>query len=567
MLVAVTLVTAVGAAFRTAVLLHSHLHPQAVVMAGVGLAALGIYLTLRRTDSALLGGNLLTGLFFAAGTFAIVQRGGIGAPVVIAMSALPIVATLVCGTRSGTMWLVLVIADVLVIAALEQGGLDLQDQLAPHRALFVHTVGAIIFFVALFGIGRAYEAPRRAALADALEAEREAARAEEEVRMTRVERMATIGQLAAGVAHEVNNPLAYVAGNLSFLRDNLDGDDSIERATRVAMMEAASDALLGIERIAVIVRDLKTFVRDRDSSGDIACNVGNVIASVLRLTEKQRAGAAGVVVSVPEPSPWAVATEAKLAQVVLNLVINALQAFDDEAEATIRISVEDAVLEIEDAERDGVAIVVADDGAGMSEETLNRAMEPFFTTKPVGVGTGLGLSVCRNIIQDLGGWLEIDSELGRGTTVRILLARAEPIGDEEVPASPIAPPAPARLSILVVDDEPLVLRSLRRTVVGHDLTVAHGGEEALRRIADGGTFDVILCDLMMPDTTGVDVYERVLTERPDLADRFVFLTGGVYGDRERAFLEAFEGMVLDKPISPDRLERVFHEVAGPVTPS
>ncbi|MCA9619643.1 MAG: response regulator, partial [Myxococcales bacterium] len=205
-----------------------------------------------------------------------------------------------------------------------------------------------------------------------------------------------------------------------------------------------------------------------------------------------------------------------------------------------------------------VIITVRDNGPGMSEEVQRRATEPFFTTKPVGVGTGLGLSVCHNLVADLGGELTIESELGRGTAIAVRLPRVQPIA-----RTAAAPPAAIEARrLLIIDDEELVLRALRRGLVDHDVVTVSSAEEALALFETDRAFDLVLCDMMMPGRTGAELYQQVAREHPELAERFAFLTGGVYGVTEREFLESSGRPTLSKPITGDTLTELL---GGPLS--
>ncbi len=552
LVVAFAALTCVGGAVRSATLLASGVFHQAAVIAVVALGGGVAAWTIHRGHAVRAAGHLLLGLLFTAATSAVVQRGGIGTPVALTLAAMPLIATFIRGPKAGVGWLVAALIEIVILAALQAQGLELPDQVPPGQRLRIHTMGAILFCLLLTAAGLAYESTPRSALAAAIEAERDAARAREQARLGRMERMAAIGQLAAGVAHEVNNPLTYVDGNIAFvrraLRDDPDG----------TLREALDEAHQGIERIATIVRDLKTFVRDADDDdegGHATCNLGEVLESVVRLTSK-RAAAIELTVHPTSNPLWARAPEAKVAQVALNLVVNAMQAIEQspsEGPHHIRIRLASA--------EEQVTFEVQDDGPGMSPETAARALEPFFTTKPVGVGTGLGLSVCKNTVEAMGGVLTLDTELGVGTTVTIALPRARaPLQLPSVPSLP--PPSVPTQRILVVDDDALVRRSLRRSLSVHQVELANGGEAALARVDAGTPYDVVLCDMMMPGINGVGFYRRLEETHPALARRVVFLTGGVYGDDERAFLEGTSAPVLTKPVDENALLAAIEAVAN-----
>jgi CheY-like chemotaxis protein len=206
-----------------------------------------------------------------------------------------------------------------------------------------------------------------------------------------------------------------------------------------------------------------------------------------------------------------------------------------------------------------VAIEVVDPGRGISESDQRRLFEPFFTTKPQDQGTGLGLFVSLGIISSFGGKIEVDSTLGEGTTVRILLPPAP--SDLQVKRTSSRPPASEReCRLLVVDDDVLVARSIVRLLSGHRVEVATSGREALARLLDASScFDLVFCDLMMPDMTGMDLFETIERSRPTLARRFVFISGGGVTDGCRKFIENHPTRVVSKPIDRRALDRVLAE--------
>jgi CheY-like chemotaxis protein len=237
------------------------------------------------------------------------------------------------------------------------------------------------------------------------------------------------------------------------------------------------------------------------------------------------------------------------------LVMNATQAIvEGHAEHNeIRVSTS--------TDPSGRAIIeIADTGPGMSPAVLEQVFTPFFTTKAVGVGTGLGLSICRGIIVGFGGSISVTSELGKGTTFRISLLPASLRVSEESP--PVPPPATAlrRGRVLIVDDEPTVAKAMLRVLSSdHEVVALGSAEEALERTLAGERFDVIICDLMMPQMTGMDLHAEFARVAPEQADRMIFLTGGAFTSRARAFLAEVSNIRLDKPFDVFQLQTLIND--------
>ena len=202
-----------------------------------------------------------------------------------------------------------------------------------------------------------------------------------------------------------------------------------------------------------------------------------------------------------------------------------------------------------------------DTGHGIAPEVLDRIFEPFFTTKPAGVGTGLGLAICHGIVTGLGGEIRVESQPGRGSVFRVILPPARAPAPE--PADRPGPASAPRGRILVVDDEPLVGRAIQRILgADHEVVVETSGRAALARAERGERFDLLLCDLMMPEMTGQDLLEALERTAPDLAGRVVFLTAGAFTPAAREFLERTRRPRLEKPFEAEALERLVAAELG-----
>jgi signal transduction histidine kinase len=374
-----------------------------------------------------------------------------------------------------------------------------------------------------------------------------------QARLAQTDRLTSLGTLAAGVAHEINNPLAYVLLNLGYVHEELakvlpqSGD---ERAAEVR--RALDHARDGAERIRDIVRGLKTFSRPENETL-VPLDVKAVLDATLAMVANEIRHR-GKLIKDYSATPEVVANEARLGQVFLNLLLNAVQALPEGRVDQNEIRV---VVRSSGGTADRVIVEVHDNGVGIAPEVRGRIFEPFFTTKPVGIGTGLGLAICHGIVTGLGGTLTVESELGKGSTFRVDLPATRPVMGAIVAGTKPAPPPQAarrRGHILVVDDEPIVCFSLERLLATEgDVVALTNAREALARIRAGERFDVILCDLLMPEMDAPSLHAELLAVAPDQADRMVFVTGGAFTVRARDFLDRVPNERLAKPFDVDAL--------------
>jgi CheY-like chemotaxis protein len=369
-----------------------------------------------------------------------------------------------------------------------------------------------------------------------------------EQRLTRAQRLASVGTLAAGVAHEINNPLTYVIHHLDQLEGSLTGASTMppERMARYARQ-----AREGVERISRIVRDLMLFVRD-PRGDDVLVDVGQALQAAVQIAEHQLRHRAQLQVELAE-LPQVLGAEGRLTQVFVNLLLNAAQAIPlgDAEHHCVRVEARVAV--------GGLRVWIRDTGPGIPLEVRELLFEPFVTTKMPGEGTGLGLWICHNIITSMGGRIDVESEPGRGTAMVIWLPAAPglPAMEGDLVKGAGEPPSKG-LRLLVVDDEPLIREILQEGLVGLGEVLAAGsGRQALELIAAQPDFDLILCDLMMPDVTGVELAQHLERSAPELARRMIFLTGGAFSEEARAFLEGRER--LRKPVG---LAEVIQAIEG-----
>jgi PAS domain S-box-containing protein len=372
------------------------------------------------------------------------------------------------------------------------------------------------------------------------------------------QRLQAVGQLAGGMAHEANNQMSVVLGGAHFLLRRTDLPESARQDVEQIRQAA--------ERTAFITQQLLAFGRRQLlQPQDIELDeVIKSLAPVLRRTLRENQD---LVIETRRPGGRIHADPRQIQQVLLNLTLNARDALTAGGRLTLRT--EGRTVVTNDARRRGLlpgsyeVLVVSDNGSGMDEATLERAFEPFFTTRDVGQGTGLGLSVVHGIVHQSGGRIEVDSEVGRGTTFRLYFpaaessAAAEP-GEDHRTASPGAGRA-----VLLVEDEGLVRRMAARALgeAGYQVLEAENGRAALELAARyGPRIELVLTDVGMPEMDGHELARRLEELRPDLP--VVFLTGWGERDHRSDPAPATVRAVLRKPFSPDSLVQAVEQVLG-----
>lgn len=393
-------------------------------------------------------------------------------------------------------------------------------------------------------------------------------RTEQSLRLS--ERMASLGTLAAGVAHEINNPLTYVLLSLRLAQRQLDRHHSRLPVDYASKTEAAlGNALDGAERVSEIVKDLRLFSRADETTLE-AIDPRAVLESALRLMGNDIRHRARLECDY-RSTPPVTGNHAKLHQVFLNLFINATHAIEEahgpaDAALTSNRSDEAVIRITTDTDEDGNCVIeVSDTGVGIAPHYLDKIFDPFFTTKPVGVGTGLGLAMCRNIVNSMSGQITVRSELGRGTTFRIVLPRAQ---------SPSATPQTMQtqrrtritnVKLLVVDDNRALVESVSATLSEyHRVEVAEGARAALDQLKRE-RYDVILCDLLMPDMSGLELFLALQSEGNGDERRLIFFTGAPVSETTRSFLQRHGRTCLAKPISEEQLDKAIREVLADLT--
>ena len=374
-------------------------------------------------------------------------------------------------------------------------------------------------------------------------------------RLQLADRMVSVGTLAAGVAHEINNPLSFVNANVSFAVERL---DALGRATGAGPQEvtrtveecraALDEAAAGADRVRRIVQDLKLLSRtgeDRVAPVDVTRAL-ELALHIAGNDLRQRARVVSRLAAVPP----IVGDESRLSQVFLNLLVNAAQAIPEgrpeENEIEVRLL----------AVGGRVVLAVRDTGCGIAPENLKRIFDPFFTTKPVGVGTGLGLAISHRIVAALGGEIDVVSAPGAGSTFRVSFPAAAPAAI--APEAAVAPaPAPRGARVLVVDDEPLFCTAMKRMIgPEHEVVTVGDARAALGRIEGGQAFDLVFADLVMPGMSGVEFHAALGRLDPDLAARTVFVTGGTFTRSAAEFVERMGDRVLEKPVGAEQVRAV-----------
>ncbi len=369
-------------------------------------------------------------------------------------------------------------------------------------------------------------------------------------RVRRVEKMAAIGQIAAGVAHEVNNPATFIMANLDLIQNLLDlsrdGDGiRLDAGASQELTEMLSDCVAGIERIATIVGELRSQTHPRLEQISRS-SLDDVVESAYRLLKpRDRTKLPVVQFELEARSPFNV-DRGKLVQMVSNLIVNAIHAAGEGGAVRVKTYEHDA----------SAYLSVSDSGPGVPHAVRRRMFEPFFTTKEDKLGMGMGLALCADYVEKHGGTIAVsDSPIGGAMfQVRLPFDNGLRAPAESPPRRPSLPLVSAgkRVKILAVDDELAILRAYERILGSNfDVTVSSRPEEALQLLIHGA-FDVVLCDVVMPETDGFELFDRAKAQMKALP-RFVFCTGGAMDEdvHNRLIERAVER--LEKPLNATRL--------------
>jgi nitrogen fixation/metabolism regulation signal transduction histidine kinase len=307
------------------------------------------------------------------------------------------------------------------------------------------------------------------------------------------------------------------------------------------------------ERVRIIVRDLKVFSRSSDAESRGPVDIRGVLESAIRMASNEIRHRARLTRDYAEVVAVD-GNESRLVQVFLNLIVNAAHAIPEGHAGTNEIKI---VLRMDSSDR--VAVEIHDSGVGIPADVLPRIFDAFFTTKALTTGTGLGLAICRRIIIDHDGEISVESGVGSGTVFRTLLPAAHQEAVKTGVPRPPAIVAGRRGRILAVDDEPMLCVVIGKILgADHDVTTVTSAMEALRKLDGGERFDLILCDLMMPEMTGMDLYARLQQSAPDQVAKMVFMTGGAFTENTQAFLAQLTNEAIEKPFKMTRLRELVH---------
>jgi nitrogen-specific signal transduction histidine kinase len=365
--------------------------------------------------------------------------------------------------------------------------------------------------------------------------------------LEQTERLVTIGQMAAGVAHEINNPLNAIVGMAELLCEDLE-DEGAKR-----MAEHIRDQAL---RIGRITKNLLTFARPRPQEF-APVDINDVVREVVEMKSYQlRSNNIAVVLNLTEPLPKVLGDKLQLQQVLLNLINNAEDAMSEQGGGTLSITTE---------QTEGfVRLLVEDTGKGIPPELLPHIFDPFFTTKPVGKGTGLGLAIVYGIVTGHGGkiWAENKPEGGAKFVVELPVALQAEIQSQTLTEKRKEQDEPvAKRRILVIDDEPSIVAVLKAMLSreGHEVETVNDGAEA-KRLLQERDYDVVLCDLKMPKVDGAQLFRWLKATKPSLASRFIIMTGDFLSLTTQKVIQEWGVPVLQKPFRMDELKALMERL-------
>lgn len=400
------------------------------------------------------------------------------------------------------------------------------------------------------------------------------------------DKLATVGTLAAGIAHEINNPTAWVLSNLSYLAKHmadlkhsiirlsmLNQETDVDKKLRfldelssdvkqqqliLKFDEIINESIQGAERIRDIVANLKGFARI-DESPEKPIDVNETLSNVINMAFPEIKYRAWLEKDFATNLPMICFNSGKLHQVFLNIIMNAAQAIPEGDPAHNKIQIKTQI------EEDQIRVDIRDTGIGIPANILDKIFDPFFTTKPVGTGTGLGLYICHEILHNLGGKITVVSAPKQGSTFSVFLPLELAKKTQKKPAlsaNSLKTGSAAPKQMLIVDDEEFFLKSLNRMLEKqHNVTTALGGRAALDLLKQKAkNFDVIITDLHMPDIDGIDLYRYVSEKYPALKSRMIFMTGGAYTKSMKDFLAEVTNQRLEKPFTQNEIVEAIDKI-------
>ena len=362
--------------------------------------------------------------------------------------------------------------------------------------------------------------------------------------------MVSLGLLTATVAHELRGPAGALLLQQEELKrlveqlDLLDGGADTAIGEAVAeLSELSTDIGTAVSRVRDTVEQLSTVSRRELAPEHV--ELSEVVEESLTVVRPHLERRGIQLVTSFEPGCYTIARRDNLAQVVLNLTLNAMDACQHVSQPEVAVRVLTA--------GEHVALVVEDNGPGVPDSAIPHIFRPFYTTKERGAGTGLGLKICSDVVSAHGGHIEVHQRSGGGASFRVLLPRARE--DSGLLALPV--PAPLRAGpvsvrkkqVLVVDDDPVFSRTIRRSLKPHEVKTCAAASEAQGLLLDPSYApDLVLCDVFLPGANGNLLHARILKQRPEIARRFVFVTGGALGKEEASYLRASGCTTLFKPV-------------------
>ena len=440
---------------------------------------------------------------------------------------------LMCGVY--VLWWVAGTNDTMVSSGVYQG-----PYVVEFAFFLIIVVVASMAMTAQHREGQLSERARQLLAVEVVAKDRDLAFAQAE--LTEAAKLAAVGRLAAGVAHEVNNPLAYVMANLQLLEQGLGDKTDLLTLTR--------ESLDGARRIQVVVRQLFGFSATAPATVGW-CDPAAAADAAVKMSMVELRDRALLEVKLPA-LPHVQMDEGQLAQVLLNLLVNAAQSIPPGKRDENRVVIEARTIDGQ------VEISVTDTGTGMPENVLPHIFEPFFSTKKILEGQGLGLAISREIVRKAGGQIVAENVAPHGARllVRLPVALAsascspQPTGTAPRSDEAVEIVARERLRLLLVDDEEPLRRALSRLLErSYDVQTADSGQAALACLENGRDFDVILCDMMMPNVSGVEVIHRIREENPALLHRMILMTGGMSNQQQRHVDGDQSFPVLAKPFN------------------